>query len=114
MVTARWFVGSLAVFGFARADPNYQGCATDRARSFPYCDARLSIDDRVADLIARLSLAEKIAMISPQPELGDLCVAHTAGKAELDLPPYAWLVEANSVYVSTRVLVRAQPVPSEV
>jgi hypothetical protein len=84
-----------------------------RARSFPYCDARLSIDDRVADLIARLSLAEKIAMISPQPE-HNLCFTHTAGKAELGLPPYAWLVEVNSACVSTRVLVRAQPVQSYV
>jgi hypothetical protein len=35
----------------AFAEPNYQGCQTDRARSFPYCNATLSIDERVADLI---------------------------------------------------------------
>lgn len=51
---------------------------------------------RMADLLGRLSLPEKIAMISPQPKLGSTCATHTAGKASIGLGSYSWLIETNT------------------
>lgn len=80
--------------------PNYWACQNDIARSFPYCDATLSIDDRLEDLISRLTLEEKVSLISPQPELGSTCATHTASVPRLGLPSYMWLVEVNSAVAS--------------
>jgi hypothetical protein len=52
--------------------PNYKGCVSSVAKALPYCDETKSFDERVSDLVGRLSLADKIAMISPQPVQG-LC-----------------------------------------
>lgn len=76
--------------------PNYRGCANKIALALPYCDESLSVDDRVNDLVSRLSLEEKVATISPQPSLGDTCGDHTAGKADIGLPDYFWLTETNT------------------
>jgi beta-glucosidase-like glycosyl hydrolase len=51
--------------------------------------------------MGRLTLTEKIAMISPQPQLGEICGDHTAGKASIGLPPYFWLVETNTNVASS-------------
>lgn len=86
--------------------PNWKGCATKLARSFPYCDASLSIDQRVDALLANLTLDETITMISPQPKLGEACGDHTGGKSSIGLPPYFWLTETNTA-------VAARCIPSE-
>jgi beta-glucosidase-like glycosyl hydrolase len=76
--------------------PNYQACVSPVALALPYCDVKLSVDDRVKDLISRLSLDDKIASISPQPKLGETCGVHSAGKASIGLPDYFWLTETNT------------------
>lgn len=52
-------------------------------------------------LLGRLTLDEKIAMISPQPDLGNTCGVHTAGKKSIGLPSYFWLVETNTGIASS-------------
>ena len=76
--------------------PNYKGCANTVSKALPYCDTTLSVDERVAWLMHNFTLDEKIAMISPQPSLGETCGDHTAGKDSIGLPAYFWLVEANT------------------
>jgi hypothetical protein len=76
--------------------PNYKGCADALSKGLPYCDTTLSVDERVSWLMHNLTLDEKIAMISPQPALGETCGDHTAGKASIGLPDYFWLTEANT------------------
>eukprot|EP01062_Namystynia_karyoxenos_P013270 TRINITY_DN1478_c0_g1_i1.p1 TRINITY_DN1478_c0_g1~~TRINITY_DN1478_c0_g1_i1.p1 ORF type:complete len:869 (+),score=260.55 TRINITY_DN1478_c0_g1_i1:64-2607(+) len=76
--------------------PNYHGCTDPKAKALPYCDTSLPIEARVDDLVSRLSLSERVAAISPQPKLGETCGVHTAGKADIGLPDYFWLVETNT------------------
>ena len=71
----------MVVVSSATVIPNYKGCLNETARKLPYCDESKTIDERVDDLISRLTLEEKINTISPQPSLGDTCGDHTAGKA---------------------------------
>ena len=47
------------------AVPNFHGCVAPEATSLPYCNHTLSIDERLSDLVDRLSLEEKIGLISP-------------------------------------------------
>ena len=76
--------------------PNYKGCENKVSKSLPYCNTSLTVDQRVSWILANLTLDEKIAMISPQSSLGDVCGDHTSGKASIGLPNYFWLTEANS------------------
>jgi len=81
--------------------PNYHACQVDEAKQFPYCNSSLDIELRLDDLMSRLSLEERIATISPQPALGiNTCATHTAGKPEIGLPSYMWLVESNTAVYS--------------
>ena len=96
--------GALDVLAFScvgHAVPNYKGCENAVSRALPYCDTSLSVDERLSWLLGNLSLAEKIATISPQRALGDTCGTHTAGKASIGLPDYFWLTETNSAVFST-------------
>lgn len=80
--------------------PNYWGCADALAMGLPYCNSTLSHEERLADLQNRMSLEEKIAAISPQPELGGTCNVHSGGVNRLGLPSYMWLVETNTAVAS--------------
>ena len=53
--------------------------------AMPFCDATLDIDARVADAVARLSLAEKISALG----------TGTGALPSLGLPPYNWWSEAT-------------------
>ena len=44
------------LIGGALGDPNYQGCNNDVARALPYCDTRLSHEDRTQYLLDNLSV----------------------------------------------------------
>jgi beta-glucosidase-like glycosyl hydrolase len=76
--------------------PAYQGCITDKAKSFKYCDMTLSAEERVDALISALTSAEKIQLLAPNPSLGSTCNDHTGGVERLDIPNYMWLVETNT------------------
>ena len=73
--------------------PNFHGCIVPEAVSLPYCDHTLSIDARLADLLGRLTLDEKIGLISPAGHTPTL----SEGVPRLGLPGYNWLTEANTV-----------------
>lgn len=82
--------------------PNYWGCTSHNQslRELPFCNASLSIEERLNDLMNRLTLKEKIAMLSPQSNLGDTCATHTASVSRIGLPQYMWLVETNTAVAS--------------
>eukprot|EP00966_Prymnesium_polylepis_P285181 6587582-Prymnesium_polylepis.1 len=63
--------------------PSYFAC---RDSAYPFCNASLSIDARVDDLIGRLTLEEKAALITPNRTLGSTCNDHTSGVDRLDVP----------------------------
>ena len=77
-----------AISGQIRASPYGNGsiaraCATTNTSSFPFCDTSLATQTRVNDLISRLTLAEKVAMLTArQSPSGD--VPH------LGVPEYDW------------------------
>lgn len=76
--------------------PNWKGCADNISQALPYCDTKLSHEQRLLALVSNLTLQEKIGMISPDPALGDPCMDHTSGKPSIGLPNYVWLIEVNS------------------
>jgi hypothetical protein len=76
--------------------PNNQACVESYTKAFGFCNQSLTIDQRLDDLSGRLNVSQKIAMISPQPNLGGTCSDHTAGVAALGIPQWTWLVETNT------------------
>jgi hypothetical protein len=60
------------------------------AKHQTYCKPFLPTQSRLEALRSLLTIDEKIAMIAPQPQLGDTCGVHTAGKESIGLPPYYW------------------------
>ena len=49
----------------------------------------------MADIIGRLTLPQKIAMLSPTQK--PYCACHTADVSAIGMPHYKWLTETNSV-----------------
>ena len=77
--------------------PSYWACLDAAARqSYKFCNTSVPLDDRVADFVGRLTLDEKIKMLSPDETLGSGCNDHTNGVPRLDVPQYMWLVETNT------------------
>jgi hypothetical protein len=72
--------------------PNFHGCVDPVATALPYCNASLPIDARLDDLVGRLTLEEKIGLISPAQHGPTL----SKGVDRLGLPGYNWLTEANT------------------
>src|SRR5690606_23360369 len=66
--------------------PNDIDVGIERAseHDFPFYDTSLSIDERVKDLVSRLSLEEK----------ADQMMHNTSGVERLGIPPYGWWNEA--------------------
>lgn len=60
------------------------GSNTDPEKDFPFYDTSLSMDERVEDLISRLTLEEK----------ADQMMHSTSGIERLGIPPYGWWNEA--------------------
>jgi len=79
--------------------PNAHGCLDAAVRGLPFCDASLPVADRVADLLGRLTLAEKIALTGSGPYADD-CDLTDVGVPRLDVRPHMWLVETNSMVAS--------------
>ena len=60
--------------------------------SYPFCDSTLSLDERVADAVSRMSMAEKINALG----------TGTSAIPSLGLPAYNWWSEASSGVASGR------------
>ena len=83
------------------AMPNSHGCLDPSSRGLPFCNASLPVEARVADLLGRLTLAEKIALTgSGNWPSGDSCDTLDPGVPRLGVPPAMWLVETNSMAAS--------------
>lgn len=84
------------------ATPNYQGCIADAAKSLPYCDTTKSHEERVADLIGRLNLTEKISLIAPAMGM-NTCNEQQLPIDRIGYPAYMWLDETNTAVASVCV-----------
>ena len=76
----------LAVLFFPLAvgtDPLFSCGPSSPSRAYPFCDRSLPAARRAADLVSRLTVAEKVS------QLGD----EAAGVPRLGVPPYKWWSE---------------------
>ena len=77
-------------------------CLDAAQRTLPYCNAALTVDARVADLLGRLTLSEKIALTGSGfwTNGASSCDTIDPGIPRLSVPPKQWLVETNSMAAS--------------
>ena len=82
--------------------PNGHGCLDPQIRLLPFCNASLSVDERVADLLQRMTLAEKIGLTGSGNwnDGRSSCDTIDPGVLRLSIPPTEWLVETNSMIAS--------------
>ena len=88
-------IGALLLLGTAATSafvPNFHGCVSVNSTGLPYCNSKLSIDSRLEDLVGRLTLEEKVGLISPAHHTPSF----SAGVPRLGVPIYNWLTEANT------------------
>jgi|EP01046_Picozoa_sp_COSAG06_P039330 beta-D-xylosidase 4 len=74
-----------------RVPPSGQGCLTSVAKALPYCDSSLPIASRVADIISRMTIAEKTAHLWGSGSHGDNTTF--PGVPRIGLPPFDWGLE---------------------
>ena len=79
--------------------PSAHGCLDPSVRALPFCNASLAVAARVADLLGRLTLSDKIGLTGSGP-YSDTCDLTDGGAPRLDVPPMMWLVETNSMIAS--------------
>jgi hypothetical protein len=98
-----------ALLSQSRADPGSPlpnghawGCLPGNiSAKLPFCDPRRPIAARVADLVGRLSLSEKIGLMCADKHTGvDSCNMMSAGCLRLGIPSYMHLVETNTAVAS--------------
>lgn len=70
-----------------RVPPSGQGCLDSVAKALPYCDSSLPIATRVADIISRMTAAEKTAHIWGSGK------GAFPGVPRIGLPPFDWGLE---------------------
>mmetsp|Transcript_19145 Transcript_19145/g.48555 ORF Transcript_19145/g.48555 Transcript_19145/m.48555 type:complete len:862 (+) Transcript_19145:48-2633(+) len=83
--------------------PLFHGCQAPEARGLPYCDTSRFQEERVEDLVGRMTLEEKVQVIAPQKDLGGTCACHTRGVPRLGLPNWSWLTETNTAVAAACV-----------
>jgi beta-glucosidase-like glycosyl hydrolase len=67
--------------------------------NLPFCDASLSIEQRLDDLLGRLNLTDMVGLLGPSPATSD-CAFLDYGVTRLGIPPYLHLVETNTAVAS--------------
>ena len=67
-------------------------CQTEQTKSLPFCDPKLPFVSRVADLLDRMELGEKLSIMGSH----DGCAFSDGGVPRLDIPAYTWCVETNT------------------
>lgn len=82
--------------------PWSHGCLDPLQRTLPYCNPALPVPTRVEDLVARLSLSEKVALTGSGlwSDGTSSCDTVDPGVPRLQIEPKQWLVEANSMAAS--------------
>lgn len=77
--------------------PNSYACqpADTKSKGLPFCDTAKTFGERADDLVGRLTLAEKLALLHAKPGT-DGCAFEDSGVPRLDIPIYAWTEEANT------------------
>ena len=80
--------------------PTSHGCLDRAVRGLPFCDPTLPVAARVADLVARMTLEEKIGLTGADLKKDGSCDTKDAGVPRLGVPPMQWLVETNSMAAS--------------
>jgi beta-D-xylosidase 4 len=78
--------------------PHGQACLSDLTTGLPFCDPTLPRETRVADLIGRLNLTEKIALMGTY--VGDVCAGVDGGVPRLDIQPISCLIECTGAVSS--------------
>ena len=76
--------------------PSFKGCNDPISLALQYCNMSLSLDERFNDFISHLNISTKVAMLSPQFTLGNICLTYTGGNDDIGLSDYRWLTEANT------------------
>ena len=81
---------------------NFASCNAPGAEEFAFCDTTLSAEARTEDLLNRLTLDQKLGMLSPNPMLGDTCAGFMYNGSSMGDAPflkqintYKWLTETN-------------------
>ena len=77
--------------GAGRVPPSGQGCLSPIAKALPYCNTSLPVASRVADIISRMTIAEKTAHIWGSGSHSDNTTF--PGVPRLGLPPFDWGLE---------------------
>ena len=82
--------------------PHGAACLTPATASLPFCDSSQPTAFRIADLISRLSLSEKIGLSGTLPN-SDSCAGLDAGVSRLDIPALSNLIECTGAVSSNCV-----------
>ena len=80
--------------------PHGAACRSAATQALPFCDATLPVAARVADLVGRLTLAEKFGLTGTAPG-GDMCAGVDAGVPRLDIAPLSCLIECTGAVSSS-------------
>ena len=68
----------------------------------PFCDHTLAVEERIDDLLKRLTLEEKIGLLSADSRTQvSSCNMMSSGVERLGIPTYMHLVETNTAVAST-------------
>eukprot|EP00038_Savillea_parva_P031675 m.89355 g.89355 ORF g.89355 m.89355 type:complete len:785 (-) comp9801_c0_seq1:94-2448(-) len=88
-------VVSMAPEAMARQPPSAMyACTTEASKKLPFCNADLSMDARVDDLVGRLTMDEKVSLLGAHGK--DMCSFLDGGVPRLDIPSYTWCTETNT------------------
>ena len=92
-------LANVVLLGVVSVLPNghVTGCM-EGSKGLPFCNASLSVGDRVKDLVARMTTDEKVSMMAPSalPGGADACAFKDIGVPRFGIPPYLHLVEMNT------------------
>jgi beta-glucosidase len=66
-------------------------------RGLPFCNPELPLEDRLQDLLGRMTLSEATGFTGDDGENDSPCGTHTAAIPRLDITQYRWLVEVSSM-----------------
>ncbi len=87
----RGVVNKEGALASGRVPPSGQGCLSPVAKALPYCDSSLPIASRVADILSRMTTAEKTAHLWGSGSHGDNTTF--PGVPRIGLPPFDWGLE---------------------